>query len=412
MSSMLTANNGLALNRSKKPWWLEHILALCTVLGTLITSIAYFAARGPEKALEVRILQADRLVSPDLGSVKQIELLFDKERVALPTHIVGEIVCVGRGSIRREDVEVPMTIVLGEGRVLAAGVVSTEPAGIESSVSALGDSVVIRHGLLNTGDRIRFDTLFDGRVSQPKIAARIVGVRSVAIVMMDESPSRRDVTWPNMPRWLQWAMATYAASLCAAGIGGLFLMTKRQFRSKSEKIDNEAFRVMNPTQIMGDMALVATDSGIAPTLAVLAPLADLRWFESAEHLKIGLLANPKAGWEPTTIDDLATKLYKYITDTAPAAVEYRIRQCAHIAKDVKVAQWIEQARSGAYSKKSGNAMLIEAYGVVHGALERAKFGRPKASEAAGLVVACLSMILFLLPLLFLVLGAIHGLWKG
>lgn len=393
-----------------RPKWIEFALALCTVVGTSVTVFAYFAVRGPEKALEVRILQSDRLASPDFGNVKQLEILFDKQRVAQPTRVVGEVVSTGRNSIRREDVESPLAISMGEGKILAAGIVSSEPAGIDAKISTDQSSIVLRHGLMNSGDRVTFEILFDGASIVPSASARIAGVSEVLVVQSYRPNKSQDVTWPVLPKWSQWAASAYVLLVSAGMMAALVGALRKQFHAKASRIHDEAFRIVNPSDILSDMSTVATDPNVVAVLAAIWPFVRLEWLQSAETFSKAIKDDARMNWDPGNIDRRCRQVFEYLQVTLPLAIQSRIRHHPRLSADKALSHWANSQLPLDSQFKSPHDLLADGYREVHAALSRIGFGRPKAGEVAGIIAAWLLFTGLTLPFLFLSMGALRALW--
>ena len=84
----------------------------------------------------------------------------------------------GRLSITPDDFIEPLTI-LGEGKVLSAAVSQVNPEGLKPSISFTDNQVVIKPLLLNGGDTFTINVLTDGEYSNPKMSARVTGVKQI-----------------------------------------------------------------------------------------------------------------------------------------------------------------------------------------------------------------------------------------
>lgn len=219
-----------------------NALALgCTIIATLIAVLTYFAARGPEKALAVRVLSSSSLLKGDTSDVSQLKLLYGEESVFAPFRLSVVIESTGRAPIQKNDIEQELAIELKGSRVLRAWVSKATPKSIDCQVSHAGEKILVSHGLLNTGDLVFVEILTDGEPKSIDAYARIAGVKHVSLSRLDgavQGPVAQPFFLVHGKGW-EWGFLVYCSLVwvgCFGAISRDILRRKTGHESPSARL--------------------------------------------------------------------------------------------------------------------------------------------------------------------------------
>jgi hypothetical protein len=197
-SSPAEAEHPRSVNQRQRFTWLSTLVAIATVVGTVVALITLYLAAGPNKTLELRSISSLFLVAPDASGIPGFAISVNGASVKQPFQWTGDLVAGGREPIRASDIEQPVEIAFGAARVLSTSATAIQPIqlpGIRAESSE--NSVRIVHGLMNPGDRIRISVILDGRPLAISTSGRIAGVS--AIPLSDQQPDHAPYSTDRSP---------------------------------------------------------------------------------------------------------------------------------------------------------------------------------------------------------------------
>jgi hypothetical protein len=186
-----------------KTSWVRRYLELAAALATIVGlgATIYFALKADrEKKLDVTYLAKLSLVNPTATSKERVKVSYEGRDIRELVQISIRIVNSGSLPIEKRDIEEPITFPFGNATVLAAAVVRSVPANIQAAIVSEPRSVVVQHGLLNSGDYVEFEVLCDGDPGWPTPTFRITGVREGRITIPADRPAVIRPAYINLSR--------------------------------------------------------------------------------------------------------------------------------------------------------------------------------------------------------------------
>lgn len=206
---------------------------IATIAGLVLAALgiavplALWLVDSDSNEIEVRIVSKANL-DPSLPSgVKgAMEVSIGGVKVTRPYYVVIEVANSGNRSVTAEDVEIPLTIDVGNVVIAQAQILRVEPAALAPVVERQDRHVVVRPLLLNPGDSFQLGLLTSGSEPVVSVRARIAGIKDVRIV---SSADEGMTFWRSFKLGLGLLLVCLYASLLMMGIG--------QWRSEFQKFE-------------------------------------------------------------------------------------------------------------------------------------------------------------------------------
>lgn len=216
------------MQQYKKGWtvdtWIQVAGLVAAVLAILVT--VFFSLRSERvKEVSISLLAKRPLLSVDSTNPRNgLEVRLKGAVVAAPWLVSMRVENTGGLPIEERDIESPLRFFFQGGKPISAEVQTSSDKSISFSTSFSDDSVTISHKLLNPGDWIGIDVLFEGEPKLPPTAlARISGVNAPQLVSPKLTDSEKiKFNLLNLPVPFIYG-ALVLSSLLAAGfsIGGV-----------------------------------------------------------------------------------------------------------------------------------------------------------------------------------------------
>ena len=387
---------------------IEKLSAVCTIAATLIAVATYLFTRGDDRAIDIRIVTSDSLLSPTSATLPQpIEVFFSGARVVSPRRFVCELVCTGRSPVRREDVEVPVSLQFAGGRVLSASIPNVHPEGIEASAVVHDASVEIRHGLLNPGDIVRIEALLDSSVAVPTVSARIADVKRVRIIASGSAAPGLSPFAFAMPVWIEWFFTIVGSMVMLGLIAALIRQMIKEMSPKLERVEGLAFELIDPSKVLIGVAAQVEDISIAEAIREIGSAAKL------DHLDQDAFAEAMARLDSvkclagSTASLLVESAKGEVSQYLPAVIDASISQNEKLQKDSKLTNAIAELKEQFPHELSWRHYVVRVFGLLKPALVRAGYGKPPVAEQIGVCLAFGCFMLIMVPFALFMVAA----WK-
>ena len=154
------------------------IVGTLALLFTLIGGGWAFYERSKNKK-DLRYLTSESTpLIVDRPNISQLTVLYNDVKVKNPQITSIEFSNNGRFPITPDDF-IELLTISGEGKVLSAVVSKVNPEGLKPSINFTGNQVIVQPLLLNGGDTFSINLLTDGKYADPKMSARITGVKEI-----------------------------------------------------------------------------------------------------------------------------------------------------------------------------------------------------------------------------------------
>ncbi len=157
-----------------------------TALSVLVPMVIFFLnlyLSQRTKEISIGIVARSPLVARGETDLSDFELIFQGKKVERVESLTLQFENSGDISIEREDFDGDIVAEFGEkARVLSASLSEAAPASLNPSFFSDPNTLFLRPLLLNPGDRFSLSLLISGQPSEPKIRARISGIRRVSLL--------------------------------------------------------------------------------------------------------------------------------------------------------------------------------------------------------------------------------------
>ncbi len=218
------------------------------------------------KLLQLELVDRISLLQPGMAQALNVTIPFNGKAVQNLGRMRFRLVNIG-DPIAGGDVEHPVTLDFGEQGVLAANITSLLPADLRraraNSASSLidveGSRVLVRHGLLNSGDAIEFEVLVGNDPVWPEVFARIHGVQAVSVIDRAIDGRTSEQTVLHSAPYLIGLLAAISVTIVPAGSLALLWATARHLyrratiarrrRTGLPRRPGRAMRALNPRRV-------------------------------------------------------------------------------------------------------------------------------------------------------------------
>lgn len=219
------------MQQEKKGWtietWIQVAGLVAAVLAILVT--VFFSLRSERtKEVSISLLAKRPLLSVDSTNPRNgLEVKLKGSVVAAPWLVSMRVENTGGLPIEERDIESPLRLFFQGGKPISAEVQTSSDKSISFNTSFSDDSVIISHKLLNPGDWIGIDVLFEGEPKLPPTAlARISGVNAPQLILpklTDSEKIRFNLLSLPIP-FIYGALVLSSLMAAGLGIGGVVLV--------------------------------------------------------------------------------------------------------------------------------------------------------------------------------------------
>ncbi len=163
--------------KSRLRTFIEAASWIAGILSLLATLYIYVQSEN-KKELNITYAPKRPLVSIDpLKPNPKLEVHIAGSRVNAPWLVSARLENSGNQPVEFKDIEAYAALQFRDAKIVSAEIISKSDAGLFARAIILGDTVSIEHKLLNSGDWISFDVLFDGEPNlPPQLSMRVSGV--------------------------------------------------------------------------------------------------------------------------------------------------------------------------------------------------------------------------------------------
>lgn len=158
---------------------IQYVGIVIALLALIVT--VYFSVKADKlKEVTVSYFSKQALVALENAHAKAgLEVRLAGNSVGSPWLLSGKLENSGNTPIEERDIETPIRLTFEGGNLLSADLGSKRNPDIFAKTDVQGNTLVIHHKLLNPGDWIGFDLVFDGEPRIPAaLAVRISGVET------------------------------------------------------------------------------------------------------------------------------------------------------------------------------------------------------------------------------------------
>jgi hypothetical protein len=154
-----------------------------------------------------------------------MEITYGGKRIEMPWLLSGRLENSGNQPIEERDIEVPANISFTRGNVVGAEIAQKSQTAIFAEITAKANNVVIEHKLLNPGDWIDFDILFDGEPDMPFLSFRISGVSQPKHIVVSQDSKRVHTSIIPLPLPIMYLLLGICTLISLSVTGaGLFIL--------------------------------------------------------------------------------------------------------------------------------------------------------------------------------------------
>lgn len=373
----------------------------------------FFGARAEkEKAIGLHYLSLRPLISTENKSSDRLDVKYGDASVKQPGLLSARLENIGNLPIESRDIDKPLSLTFSDAKILNVEITNKNPPDIDASKSHTQQVATISHKLLNPGDSISFDVLFDGKPEFPKTSIRVSGILKITEFFPTSRSPVIHTTLFATPRRLTFAMLTMI-SLVAVGatIFGLFIfgLTINEFFDDRKSPAFGSLRKMMDRSLTPQTFKLSENLG-NPANTIIASLdekPDLGWLEAVDRLdeKIRLRV-PSKVLEAYELDPetAAQTLVRKIRSLLPTAVASHV--CNHMPKEV-VNETRELIYGIDFDRQNIEEIFSEVRHIVENALSRPEIVRTRMGVDGGAIsMAIITTLLGLFGIL--VLG---GTWR-
>ena len=227
--------------KSKAEIWIQIIGLIVGIIAIALT--AYFSIRSERnKEVSVTYVAKRPLVSIDgTRTSTGLAISIDGNPVAEPWLVSGKLENSGSQPIEERDIETQATLFFSNAKIVAAEIVQKSQPGIYAAATFGGPEVIVHHKLLNPGDWIAFDIVFDGEPQIPPVLSlRISGVTAPnqrVVSFGERAAYPAIVTLPNPVIYLALVIGSITG---VSFIIGAWVMLAQRIRKRIRNVSTDA----------------------------------------------------------------------------------------------------------------------------------------------------------------------------
>lgn len=161
--------------------------------GIIGVIIAFFQLIQNRKHLSYRVLSVSPILHVDSGYKDKVEIRFAGKQVKNAYLVVVSVVNSGMASIRTDEYEAPLMIMVRKGVILSADIRNRNPKSLKIAIASVKkNSITLNKALLNSKDSFEVHIVlsdFTGNAWDLMVTGRIDGLKDI-IVAKDNGFSR------------------------------------------------------------------------------------------------------------------------------------------------------------------------------------------------------------------------------
>lgn len=385
---------------------------MATILGTIVAIAVLLVSQRSYPGVQVLLDAPKSLVNHNSVVDSPLRVFLGTEEVSSPHFIQAQVVCSGTAPITPTDVERPITFTFEDAAVLHASVKETIPFNVDASVEVSDNTLVIRHGLLNPGDRILVGILVDGITGIPVVGARIAGVERLRVTELEADLARYSPFVISLPRPLEWALLLSSIFAMALVIGVWTATVYKIFRPdfrRAAKLAVEFTSVEDAVRLATSEVLGKPTHFLQKTFKALGAediddpskfSEHVKEYASSEDLKI-----------IGDIDDFSRKVCEVAKMYLPITFAQRLEADTRTASKVEFALAIKDVSQDLEVMSAKTFTNYVAMNLSRSFLNSG-LARPSRSEAIPTIVGFLVIVLPFLATSVLLAHAVHRLYTS
>ncbi len=264
--------------------WLQVGILLIGVVTVLAT--VYFSVRSERtKEITVKYLAKRPLLTLERGRPSAaLEVRLGGSRIEAPWLLSGRLENSGNQPIEERDIEVSTKLSFSKGKVVRADIIQKNPQATFGQATAVGNLVTIEHKLLNPGDWINFDVLFDGEPDIPLAFARISGISQVKQLVISSEPARTYTAIVQLPTPVVYLLLIVGSLIgigsTVGGFGVLGSTTLSAFKQTSVESEERKFKGLDPPTVLRQLTAQTRDARVV--FAALGEPVKLEWLDDPQ----------------------------------------------------------------------------------------------------------------------------------
>ncbi len=296
----------MSANSPERNRWerLFQLAGLITGVVAIVVTVFFSIRSESTKELTVTYTPKRSLVARDTSTNARLEVRLGEIRIAAPWLVSGKIENTGNRPIEERDIEEPLRLSFSGGHVISAEIAQKSQRALFASAAASGNDVVITHKLLNPGDWIGFDVIFDGEPAMPPdLSFRISGISHPKQIVGTSVEPKRSVASIPLPAPVVYLVLTIASLVaCILGAGGVIaigaevrklFVPKRAAGAETSRVSSPLPPYLSPDNIAARLEPRSRVASIA--LTALGGKVDLRWLDNPELLRSQMELNLPPG---------------------------------------------------------------------------------------------------------------------
>lgn len=204
------------------------------VVGVVVAVIAavvsiFFSLRSEKvRELSVTYFEKRPLVSIDSASSRAgLEVRIGDKVITTPWLVSGKLENSGNQPVEERDIESPEKFLFKGAKIISADVVQRSQPDLFVKIDVIDNSLLVEHKLLNPGDWISFDIVFDGEPeTPPALSFRISGIAQPKQHVVSAGEKRPSPLFWALPKsWTVIVLCVGSMLVIAFGGGGGLLLT-------------------------------------------------------------------------------------------------------------------------------------------------------------------------------------------
>lgn len=353
--------------------WLQ-IGGLAIAVVTLIATVVLSIRSESVKELTITYLPKRPLMSMEAGEANVgLEVRRGDVRISTPWLISGRIENTGNRPIEEHDIEAPARIKFDRARVVGVEIVQRSQDGLFGKAAIDGNDVIFLHKLLNPGDWMTFDVIFDGEPGTPPTASsRISGITQLKQRVEQSGDSREFFALLPLPAPAMYCLLTIGSigALISIGIGVAlvvfsirsYLLRRQSFKEEVESKKERAEHVFSPAKILEELRTSSPNaSALYEVIGRHLTLRDLDDVVSLRAVICGRVPSSLLSTMRLSTDEAANLLKKELRDSLREFIGYALYEFIPGNSEKRIAYY-DQLMTGA-DQLSTSQMLERARGV-------------------------------------------------
>ncbi|MBN8594345.1 MAG: hypothetical protein J0M33_21495 [Anaerolineae bacterium] len=235
----------------RDPAWLAVILAVVAIIVGAGVSIFIFLRQNKRKTLSYEIRSYVPLLNVDSQVKDKLQITYNGKVVNDLKLLVVRLLNDGDIPIESRDFDEMVSVDLGEtAEILIAEISSAQPKELKAKVTSEKNRALLQPLLLNQTDWVELKLIVAGASSHPKVAGRIVGVKSIKTIQQNTFMIRYLIVYSFIGvlafssillavRWLQDDNISEPLLLGISTVMALLLTAMQPFTQRKSSISDE-----------------------------------------------------------------------------------------------------------------------------------------------------------------------------